>query len=111
MSLILYTVWGVGIISSQVFGHLGSFKGDLVSPVEDPLVSKWCNATFLKICSYEENKRIYIYIVYFHFWVNFLRVLNKKNLQYHYFSIIITFSIILFLNDFNTYIEPLMNIY
>ncbi len=78
MSLILYTVWGVGIISSQVFGHLGSFKGDLVSPVEDPLVSKWCYATFLKICSYEENKLIYIYIVYFHFWVNFLRVLNKK---------------------------------
>ncbi len=25
--LILYIVWGVGIISSQVFGHLGSFKG------------------------------------------------------------------------------------
>ncbi len=24
---ILYTVWGVGIISSQVFGHLRSFKG------------------------------------------------------------------------------------
>ncbi len=36
MWLILYTVWGlassevlrgVGIVSSQVFGHLGSFKG------------------------------------------------------------------------------------
>ncbi len=25
--LILYIVWGVGIIFSQVFGHLGSFKG------------------------------------------------------------------------------------
>ncbi len=25
--LILYILWGVGIISSQVFGHLGSFKG------------------------------------------------------------------------------------
>ncbi len=27
MWLILYTVWGLGIISSQVFGHLRSFKG------------------------------------------------------------------------------------
>ncbi len=27
MLLILYIIWGVGIISSQVFGHLGSFKG------------------------------------------------------------------------------------
>ncbi len=27
MLLILYILWGVGIISSQVFGHLGSFKG------------------------------------------------------------------------------------
>ncbi len=27
MWLILYIVWGVGIISSQVFGHLRSFKG------------------------------------------------------------------------------------
>ncbi len=25
--LILYIVWGVGIVSSQVFGHLRSFKG------------------------------------------------------------------------------------
>ncbi len=25
--LILYILWGVGIISSQMFGHLGSFKG------------------------------------------------------------------------------------
>ncbi len=24
--LILYILWGVGIISSRVFGHLGSFK-------------------------------------------------------------------------------------
>ncbi len=27
ISLILYIVWGVVLISSQVFGHLGSFKG------------------------------------------------------------------------------------
>ncbi len=27
MWLILYTVWEVGIISSQLFGHLRSFKG------------------------------------------------------------------------------------
>ncbi len=27
MWLILYILSGVGIISSQVFGHLGSFKG------------------------------------------------------------------------------------
>ncbi len=27
MWLILYIVWGVVIISSQVFGHLRSFKG------------------------------------------------------------------------------------
>ncbi len=27
MWLILYIVWGVGIISSQVFGHLRTFKG------------------------------------------------------------------------------------
>ncbi len=27
MCLILYIVWGVVIVSSQVFGHLGSFKG------------------------------------------------------------------------------------
>ncbi len=25
--LILYIIWGVGMISSQVFGHLRSFKG------------------------------------------------------------------------------------
>ncbi len=27
MLLIVYILWGVGIISSQVFGYLGSFKG------------------------------------------------------------------------------------
>ncbi len=27
MWLILYTVWGFVIVSSQVFGHLRSFKG------------------------------------------------------------------------------------
>ncbi len=42
----------------------------------DPLVSKWCNATFLQICSDEETK--------FHFWVDYsFKWENKKcNLTY-----------------------------
>ncbi len=52
---------------------------------EDQLVSKWCNAKYLKICSNEEEKKL-IYIshglrvskflaICFYFWVN------------HYFNI------------------------
>ncbi len=46
---------------------------------EDPLVSRWCNAKFLQICSSEETKLIYILdglwvskvSANLHFWVNY----------------------------------------
>ncbi len=42
---------------------------------EDPLVNKWCYATFLQICSNEETNSSKVWIawgcVHLHFWVNY----------------------------------------
>ncbi len=42
---------------------------------EDPLVSKWCNPTFLQICSDEEtnstSKALGTFSANIHFWVNY----------------------------------------
>ncbi len=57
---------------------------------EHPLVSKWCNAKFLQICS--DNKQIYFlnglristFSANFHFWVNYSFNVNLKLYFYHH---------------------------
>ncbi len=78
-----YINWGTGVVwitcgllwcFYQLFG-LSFWRHPFTS--EDPLVSKWCNAKFLQICS--DDKLIYIldgmraskFSAKFHFWMSF----------------------------------------
>ncbi len=55
---------------------------------EDPLVSKWCNVTFLQICSDEETNSSTSWMAWE--WANFCKNINKykikKDLNFLYFN-------------------------
>ncbi len=63
----------------------------LTAPIHCPLVSKWCNATFLQICSAEETSSSPSWVAWG--WISFKVLLVNFHLKT---------SVLIWLNEFNT---------
>ncbi len=85
--LILYIVWGVGVISSQVFGHLGSFKSWIQTEAcVIPSRNRETNRDIISVAVIPSKQKLFVQPKLKHNNVHLINITEVQDCEMHYMN-------------------------